>query len=168
MGVLLWPPSTTKKEVSLRTPPNKEIMIFDASLMPSIAWRRNFGCPPLDAPPLDEAVSSLSASNEFWDGPSEQLKNQAEISRFNPTFFIHSQTFTGLVTRALDRGRIGVFYAFKMPKTHWRWCRGLKIRFYKKKSIFVKMTSLIHFIQLIMQEYDSKCLKMYLITLKVF
>jgi hypothetical protein len=30
------------------------------------------------------------------------------------------------------------------------------------------MTSLIRFIQLIMQEYDSKCLKMYLITLKVF
>jgi hypothetical protein len=30
------------------------------------------------------------------------------------------------------------------------------------------MTSLIHFIQLIMQEYDSECLKMYLITLKVF
>jgi hypothetical protein len=23
-------------------------------------------------------------------------------------------------SRALDRGRIGVFYAFKMPKTHWR------------------------------------------------
>jgi hypothetical protein len=30
----------------------------------------------------------------------------------------------------------------------------------------VKMTSLIRFIQLIMQEYDSKCLKMYLITFK--
>jgi hypothetical protein len=30
------------------------------------------------------------------------------------------------------------------------------------------MTSLIQFIKLIMQEYDSKCLKMYLITLKVF
>jgi hypothetical protein len=30
------------------------------------------------------------------------------------------------------------------------------------------MTSLICFIQLIMQEYDSKYLKMYLITLKVF
>jgi hypothetical protein len=30
------------------------------------------------------------------------------------------------------------------------------------------MTRLIRFIQLIMQEYDSKCLKMYLITLKVF
>jgi hypothetical protein len=30
------------------------------------------------------------------------------------------------------------------------------------------MTRLISFIQLIMQEYDSKCLKMYLITLKVF
>jgi hypothetical protein len=48
---------------------------------------------------------------------------------------------------------------------------GLKIRFYKKKKkpiFFVKMTSLIRFIQLIMQEYDSKCPKMYLITLKVF
>jgi hypothetical protein len=33
---------------------------------------------------------------------------------------------------------------------------------------YVKMTSLIRFIQLIMQDYDSKCLKMYLITLKVF
>jgi hypothetical protein len=30
------------------------------------------------------------------------------------------------------------------------------------------MTRLIRFIQLIMQEYDSKCLKMCLITLKVF
>jgi hypothetical protein len=39
-------------------------------------------------------------------------------------------------------------------------------------SVYVKMTSLIRFIQLIniMQEYDSKCLKMYLIniTLNVF
>jgi hypothetical protein len=32
---------------------------------------------------------------------------------------------------------------------------------------FVKMTRLIRFIQLIMQEYDSKCLKMYFITLNV-
>jgi hypothetical protein len=32
----------------------------------------------------------------------------------------------------------------------------------------VKMTPLIRFIHLIMQEYDSKCLKIYLITLKVF
>jgi hypothetical protein len=38
----------------------------------------------------------------------------------------------------------------------------------KKKIIFVKMTRLIRFIQLIMQEYDSKCLKMNLITLKKF
>jgi hypothetical protein len=38
----------------------------------------------------------------------------------------------------------------------------------KKKKIGVKMTRLIRFIQLIMKEYDSKCLKMYLITLKVF
>jgi hypothetical protein len=30
------------------------------------------------------------------------------------------------------------------------------------------MTPLIRFIKLILQEYDSKCLKMYLITLKVF
>jgi hypothetical protein len=28
------------------------------------------------------------------------------------------------------------------------------------------MNPLVHFIHLIMQEYDSKCLKMYLITLK--
>jgi hypothetical protein len=34
--------------------------------------------------------------------------------------------------------------------------------------ILVKITPLIRFIHLIMQEYDSKCLKMYLITLKVF
>jgi hypothetical protein len=49
----------------------------------------------------------------------------------------------------------------------------IRIRFYKKikinKYIFLmKMTPLLHFIHLIMQEYDSKCLKMYLITLKVF
>jgi hypothetical protein len=25
-----------------------------------------------------------------------------------------------ILSRALDRGRIGVFYAFKMPKMHWR------------------------------------------------
>jgi hypothetical protein len=35
----------------------------------------------------------------------------------------------------------------------------------KKINLGVKMTSLIRFIQLIMQEYD--CLKMYLITFKV-
>jgi hypothetical protein len=39
----------------------------------------------------------------------------------------------------------------------------------KQKLFFLlKMAPLICFIQLIMQEYDSKCLKMYLITLKVF
>jgi hypothetical protein len=39
-----------------------------------------------------------------------------------------------------------------------------------KKSLFflMKMTSPIRFIKLIMQEYDSKCLKMCHITLKVF
>jgi hypothetical protein len=37
----------------------------------------------------------------------------------------------------------------------------------KNKNCFVKMTPLIRFIHLIMQEYDSKCLKMYLITSKV-
>jgi hypothetical protein len=71
------------------------------------------------------------------------------------------------ICRASDRERIGIFYAFKMPKTHWRWCRGLYIRFYKKRFGGVKMTPLICFIHLIMQEYDSKCLKMYRITLKV-
>jgi hypothetical protein len=30
-------------------------------------------------------------------------------------------------------GVYGVFYTFKMPKTHWRLCRGLKICFYPKK-----------------------------------
>jgi hypothetical protein len=45
----------------------------------------------------------------------------------------------------------------------------LKYVFTKNKTNkFVKMTHLIRFIQLIMQEYNSKCLKMYLITLKVF
>jgi hypothetical protein len=48
-----------------------------------------------------------------------------------------------LCPRASDRGRIGVFYAFK---THWRWCRRLQIRFYKKNNLnnflFVKMTPL--------------------------
>jgi hypothetical protein len=39
---------------------------------------------------------------------------------------------------------------------------------FKKITFLVKITPLIRFIQLIMQEYDSKCLKMYLITLKVF
>jgi hypothetical protein len=38
-------------------------------------------------------------------------------------------------------------------------------RFYKKRR---KKDSLVRFIHLIMQEYDSKCLKMFLITLKVF
>jgi hypothetical protein len=55
--------------------------------------------------------------------------------------------------RASDRGRIGVFYTFKM---HWRWCtcRGL-IHFWNDPW-YVLSTS---------YEYDSKCLKMYLITL---
>jgi hypothetical protein len=59
--------------------------------------------------------------------------------------------------RALDRGRIGVF---KTPMTHWRWCRGRRIRFYNKtnKKIFFLYENhpLIRFIHLMMQEYDSK------------
>jgi hypothetical protein len=60
-----------------------------------------------------------------------------------------------------------------MPKTHLIGddVGDLKYVFTTKKQkniFFVKMTSPIRFIQLIMQEYDSKCLKMYLITLKVF
>jgi hypothetical protein len=39
---------------------------------------------------------------------------------------------------------------------------------FEKKFLLVKMTPLVRFIPLIMQEYDSKCLKMYLIPLKVF
>jgi hypothetical protein len=32
----------------------------------------------------------------------------------------------------------GIFYAFKMPKTHWRWCRGTSNTFFKKKKcIFI-------------------------------
>jgi hypothetical protein len=38
----------------------------------------------------------------------------------------------------------------------------------KKKILGGENDPLIRFIHLIMQEYDSKCLKMYLITLKVF
>jgi hypothetical protein len=38
------------------------------------------------------------------------------------------------MSRALDRRRIGIFYAFKMKKMHWRLCRRLKIRFYKQKN----------------------------------
>jgi hypothetical protein len=37
--------------------------------------------------------------------------------------------------RASDRGRIGVFYAFKTPKTHWRCIFTKKINFF-----LVKMT----------------------------
>jgi hypothetical protein len=43
---------------------------------------------------------------------------------------------SSVCVRALDRGHIGIFYAFKMPKTHWRWCRWLKIRFFNQKQIF--------------------------------
>jgi hypothetical protein len=32
----------------------------------------------------------------------------------------HFSVFPRGFARASDRGRIGVFYAFKMPKTHWR------------------------------------------------
>jgi hypothetical protein len=38
----------------------------------------------------------------------------------------------------------------------------------KKKNFFCENEPLIRFIHLIMQEYDPKCLEMYLITLKVF
>jgi hypothetical protein len=34
-----------------------------------------------------------------------------------------------VIHRASDRGHIGIFYAFKMPKTHWGWCQ---IRIYPK------------------------------------
>jgi hypothetical protein len=43
-----------------------------------------------------------------------------------------------------------------------------KYVFTKKIFFLVKITPLIRFINLIMQEYDSKCLNMYLITFKVF
>jgi hypothetical protein len=64
--------------------------------------------------------------------------------------------------RALDRGRIGIFYASKMQKNALEMMQGTSNTFLQKKKIFVKMTPLIRFIHLIMQEYDSKCLKMYL------
>jgi hypothetical protein len=50
-----------------------------------------------------------------------------------------------------------------MPKTHWRWCRGRQIRFYPKK---MKMTPWYVLSTLLCK--NSKCLNMYLITLKVF
>jgi hypothetical protein len=56
---------------------------------------------------------------------------------------------------------------------HWRWCSGRKIRFYNKNKIYIFflwkwpawyiLSNLLY-----VQEYDSKCLKMYRITLKVF
>jgi hypothetical protein len=49
----------------------------------------------------------------FWKGTSTILKIQV-LSLFLFFLFIH------IKVRASDRGRIGVFYAFKMPKTHWR------------------------------------------------
>jgi hypothetical protein len=64
----------------------------------------------------------------------------------------------------------GILYAFKMPKMHWRLCRGLQICFYKKEKMFFcenDHPDTDSIIKLIMREYDSKCLKMYLITLKV-
>jgi hypothetical protein len=61
---------------------------------------------------------------------------------------------------------------------HWRWCRGLKYVFTNKKIFLGENDQPDAFYQeymvfmyswfyptLIMQEYDSKCLKMYLITL---
>jgi hypothetical protein len=64
--------------------------------------------------------------------------------------------------RASDIGCIGIFYAIKMPKNTLGMMSDTYVIFWGK------MTPLIRFIQLIMQEYDSKWLKMYLITLKVF
>jgi hypothetical protein len=73
---------------------------------------------------------------------------------------VRSQTVLGdnyTNNRASDRGRIGVFYAFKMPKTYIDDDVGdLKYVFTKPKKLCKNI---------IMQEYDSKCLKMYLITL---
>jgi hypothetical protein len=63
--------------------------------------------------------------------------------------------------RASDRGRIGVFYAFKTPKNALEMIGDFTYVF--KQILFLKMTRFI----LIMQEYDSKCLEMYLITIKV-
>jgi superfamily II DNA/RNA helicase len=45
--------------------------------------------------------------------PDFHLKNMKRTSKG----FVHK---IGREGRALDRGRIGVFYAFKMPKMHWR------------------------------------------------
>jgi hypothetical protein len=48
-----------------------------------------------------------------------------------------STVFDVLSTRASDRGRIGIFYAFKMPKKRIGDDVGdLKIRVYKKQKTF--------------------------------
>jgi hypothetical protein len=51
---------------------------------------------------------------------------------------------------------------------HWKWCRGGQYTLIQKKQKFVfgENDTPDNFIHHIMQEYDSKCLKMYLITLK--
>jgi hypothetical protein len=64
---------------------------------------------------------------------------------------------------ASDRVRIGIFYAFLKNALEMMYGTSIQIRFYKKK-----MTPLMRFIHLIMQEYDYQCHKMYLITFKVF
>jgi hypothetical protein len=71
--------------------------------------------------------------------------------------------FTGLQIE----GILAYFTRLKCQKRIGDDVGDLKYVFTKKKFLFVKMTRLICFIQLIMQEYYSKCLKMYLITLKV-
>jgi hypothetical protein len=65
-------------------------------------------------------------------------------------------------------GALAYFMHLKCQKRIGDDVGNLKYVFTKKnkKHFFVKMTPLIRFIQLIMQEYDSKCLKMCLITLK--
>jgi hypothetical protein len=63
-----------------------------------------------------------------------QRRSKTQPHHLQPMYSAWGWEFT-MTSRASDTGRIGVFYAFKMPKMHWRWCRGLEIRLQKKKML---------------------------------
>jgi hypothetical protein len=49
-----------------------------------------------------------------------QLLYLAEVLGFQVQFTDFPKVRISRCIGALDKGRIGIFYAFKMPKTHWR------------------------------------------------
>jgi hypothetical protein len=51
---------------------------------------------------------------EGWGGDKNKNPTSDDLLNF-PLLTIAQK-----LLRASDRGRIGVFYAFKMPKMHWR------------------------------------------------